>query len=171
MIGAHCDIFTIFTIPAISLYLDSQETRYFGGNRSQEKERCWGGAEVWESILNFFLGPPMLASNICSWHLTLTWIPTPWQSSRKCKKPQGLRAERKNLLLLSRDVRNCIVRVCCSLLESTSGLLFCLLYRHSIQMSLWPGTIVTVPLQVLWASRDTAKQPCTREALCIYPLI
>ena len=93
-----------------------------------------------------------------------------WQSFRKCKRPWGLGKDRKTLLLLIRNVRNCMVKICCSFLESTSGLLFCLLHRHSIQMRLWPGTIVTVLLQVLWVSQDTAEQPCTRETLCIHLL-
>lgn len=91
-------------------------------------------------------------------------------TNMKCKKPWGLGIERKNLLLLIRNVRNCIVKVCCTFLESTSGLLFCLLHRHSIQTRLWPGTIVTVLQQVLWAPQDTAEQHCTREALGIHPL-
>lgn len=122
---------------------------------------------MWESNSQFFVGPTMLASNVCSLYLTPTCIPTPWQSSRKCKKPWGLRKERKNLLLLINSVRNCIVRVCCSLLESTFGLLFCLLYRHSIQMRLWPGTIVAVLLQVLWAPQDTADSSVPGK-LCVF---
>lgn len=93
-----------------------------------------------------------------------------WQSSRKCKRSWGLGKDRKTLLLLKRNVRNCIVKICCSFLEPTSGRLFCLLHGHSIQMRLWPRTIETVLLQVLQAAQDTAEQPCTRKTLCIHLL-
>ena len=87
----------VFTILAVNLYQDSQNSRSFWREQNpRERKKCWGSGKVWESIWWFFLGPTMLASNVHSWYSTPTCIPTPWQSPRKCKKPRGLTKERKN---------------------------------------------------------------------------
>lgn len=91
----------------------------------------------------------MLVSKPCSWYLITTQIHPPCQSSRK---HWSLGKERRKSGITHYKCKKWY-RVCCSLLETTSCCLFCLLSRSSIQMRLRPEAIVAVLLQVLGLSK------------------